>query len=63
MPVLTYTGILGPRSVTFGVAGTFTAGEPKEIDDVLAAQLMAKGCFIQSAITKPAKVAEPITEG
>ena len=63
MALLIYKGTLGPVTVSFGAAGSFTAGEPKETDDALADQLMAKGCFDRATQIKPAKPAELKAEG
>lgn len=58
MKTLIYTGALGPKTVTFGVAGAFEAGVPKQIeDDAIAAQLLAKGCFEEAAVNKKAAAA------
>jgi hypothetical protein len=47
-----YTGGAGPDTITAGAAGTFTKGKPRDIeDDVLADQLLAKGCFISDPPT------------
>ena len=58
MKTLIYTGSLGPKTVTFGVAGPFEAGVPKLIeDDAIAAQLLGKGCFEEASAPKKAAAA------
>jgi hypothetical protein len=46
----------GPARMTFGAAGTFRLGEPREIDDSLAETLLKKGRLkeFQEAAAAPA---------
>lgn len=60
---LVYNGALGPDTVTFGAAGTFTKGEARIIeDDALAAQLLTKS-GISEVVEAPAKSKTTTQEG